>query len=289
MFDEKIELKKKRDFSDVINASFGFLRQEYKNLGKVLLVYAGIPVLVQAILSGFYVDTTLTEFFRGLGNPSSSQDFVQSMPGKAMLFNLINLIVQVFLTGLAYCYIVEYAQKGSKNIDIKSVWDKFISFFGAFLGFNILSGLVIVLAFIALIVPGIYVMVPLSLILIVKVAEDEGYGDTFSRCFYLIKNHWWETFGLLIISTIILLTISSAFSIPAVVIAGAKGLLQQDTSLMSTSFIITSIISTIGTAIVTPIPAIVTAFQYYSLVEHKDNSSLLDRIEKINEPKTDNE
>ncbi|SMO85971.1 hypothetical protein SAMN06265379_11084 [Saccharicrinis carchari] len=283
MLNQKVELQKKREFGDVLNASFAFIKQEYKGLGRVLLLYAGIPVLVQAILSTVYVDTSLADALRNLTNPEASQDVVRAMPGKAFLFNLINVIVQVFLSGLAYCYIVLYAKKGDQQVDIKEVWHKFTSFFGAFLGYNILTGLILVVAFLALILPGLYIMVPLSIILIVKVAEDQGYGASFSRCFYLIKNHWWQTFGLLIIASIILLILSSLFGVPAGIVAGTQGILNPDANLLSFPFMLTAFVSTIGTAIVTPIPAIILSFQYYSLVEHKDNTALLYKIDKINE------
>ncbi len=289
MFKERIELRKKREFSDVLNASFAFIKQEFKPLARLILLYAGIPILVQAILSAFYIDTTFTDIFKNIGNPGAAQEFTTSMPAKVFLLHLINLIVQVFLTGLAYCYVVVYSEKGFEEINIKEVWNKFTTLFAALIGFNILGGIVIVLAFFALIIPGVYVMVPLSLIIIIKVAENNGFGESFSRCFYLVKNHWWETFGLLIITTIIVLTLSSIFSIPAAIFGITQTIMLENPGLDSFPFIITSILSTVGTALITPIPAIVMAFQYYSLVERKENLSLYDKIEKINKPESDNE
>ncbi len=283
MFDQQVELKKKRDFGDVLNATFAFIRQEYKGLGRTLLLYAGIPVLVQAILSAVYVDTSLADLLRTITNPEASQNVVAPMPGRALLFNLINVIVQIFLSGLVYCYIVLYAKKGAGNVDVKEVWHKFTSLFGAFLGYNILTGLVFVLAFIALIIPGIYVMVPLSLILIVKVAEGQDYGSSFSRCFYLVKDHWWQTFGLMLIAGIIMMLLSGVAAIPAGIVAGAQGILKTEGDMVTLPFMITALVSTVGTAIVTPLPAIVVSFQYYSLVEQKDNTSLLSKIDKIND------
>ncbi len=283
MFDQQVELKKKRDFGDVLNATFAFIRQEYKGLGRTLILYAGIPVLVQAILSAIYLDTSIADLIKTLGNPAASQGVVAPMPIRAMLFNLYNLIVQIFLSGLVYCYIVIYAKNGAGNVDIKEVWHKFTSLFLAFLGYNILTALVIGLAFLALIIPGFYVMVPLSLILIVKVAEGQDFGSSFSRCFYLVKNHWWQTFALLLIAGIIMMLLSSVAGVPAGIVAGAQNLLKTGGDTLSLSFIITKLLATIGNAIVTPIPAIVVVFQYYSLVEHKDNTSLLSKIDKINE------
>ncbi len=292
MFEEKVELRRKREFSDVLNASFGFVKQEFKVLGKTLLLYAGIPVLVQAILSAFYVDTTITDIFTNIGNNQVAvNEYSGGAQGKALLFNLINMVVTVFLTGIAYCYIVLYKEKGSGNIEPKEVWNKFTEYFLSFIGFSILKGIVIILALIALIIPGIYVLVPLSMILIIKVEENKGFSDSFSRCFYLVKNHWWETFGLMIIAGIIVMITSMVFTVPAAALGIAETTILQNGQGMNTvPIVITALFSTIGTAVITPLPAIIYAFQYYSLVEHKDNLSLYDKINKINEePEKENE
>ncbi len=283
MIQQQIDLKKKRDFSDVLNASFTFIKQEYKLLWKVLFLYAGIPVLINAILGSLFTEVTIADSIKVIMDPGSAQTINTGFQGQTFIFSIISLIVNVFLVGLTYCYIVLYVERGAGNITTSEVWNKFVGLFAALLGYNILTGIVLILAFIALIIPGIYVMVPLSFVLIIKVAENKGFSETFERCFYLVKSHWWETLGLLLIASIIVIIISSIFSIPASSYAMAKGLLSEKPTLESIPFVITSFVSTIGTAIITPLTAIVLSFQYYSLVEHKDNTSLLDRINRINE------
>jgi hypothetical protein len=287
MFEEKVELKKKRDFSDVLNASFAFIKQEYKTLWKVLFLYAGVPVLISAVLGTLFVDSALGDYFKMIANPSMSSGVETSFPGQSLLYNLISLIVDIFLSGLTYCYVVLYVQQGPGNFTSAEVWHKFSGFFGSLLGFSIVNGLVYMLSLIALIIPFFYVMVPVSFILMIKVAEDNGYSKTFERCFFLVKNHWWESLGLLFIAGIIVFMISLLFSLPASSYSIAKGLLNEQFSIDSIPFVITTFISTIGAAIIQPLPAIVIGFQYYSLVEHKENTSLLDKINKINTEQED--
>ncbi len=283
MIQQQIDLKKKRDFSDVLNASFTFIKQEYKSLWKVLFLYAGIPVLINAILGSLFTEVTIADSIKMIMNPGSAQTINTGFHGQTFIFSIVSVIVNVFLVGLTYCYIVLYVERAAGNITASEVWNKFVGLFAALLGYNILTAIVMILAFIALIIPGIYVMVPLSFVLIIKVAENKGFSETFERCFYLVKSHWWETLGLLLIASIIVIIISSIFSIPASSYAMAKGLLSEKPTFESIPFVITSFVSTIGTAIITPITAIILSFQYYSLVEHKDNTSLLDRINRINE------
>ncbi|TLX77675.1 hypothetical protein E9993_03265 [Labilibacter sediminis] len=284
MIEERVKVNRKRDFSDVLNASFGFIKQEYKSLFRMLFLYAGIPVLAVAILNTIYVQNPLSEILNSITDPQSAQNMNSGMEGKAFLVNLITNIVNIFLTGLTYCYIVLYTQNESQTPDLKEVWHKFTSLFAPYIGYNILSSIVIILAFIAIIIPGIYVMVPLSFILIIKTAENESFGESWNRCFALVKNHWWESFGLIIIGAILIMVIAGALNLPASSYVIAEGLLSQKPNISTIPFVLTSFFSTIGTSIITPIPSIILAFQYYSLVEHKDNTSLLDRIEQINKP-----
>jgi len=282
MFEEKVKLNKQRDFSDVLNASFKFIKQEYKTLLKILLIYAGIPVLILAILSTLYVENPFANIIKIFENPSSAQTINNGMQVKSFLTNLIKVIVNVFLTGITYCYIVIYIKNETEDINIKEVWNKFTTIFSALLGYNILTGIIVIISFIALIIPGLYVLVPLSFILIIKINENNNFSNSFERCFFLVKNHWWESFGLILIAGFITIMLSSIFNIPASSFQLVKSLLSLDPASETVIFVLSSFISTIGTALITPLSAIIISFQYFSLVEHKDNTSLLNKIDQIN-------
>ena len=54
----KIEFAKRRDFGEVLNGTFQFLRQNFKSLGLALLYIAGPFILIQGIITGYYqIDT----------------------------------------------------------------------------------------------------------------------------------------------------------------------------------------------------------------------------------------
>ncbi|WP_066629838.1 hypothetical protein [Labilibacter marinus] len=283
MIEEKVVVSKKRDFSDVLNVAFAFIRQEYKKMGRMLLIYAGIPVLVQAILATLFLNSTMSTILGNINNPEVANEFVSQIPVKVILLVLIFVVVQVLLTGMTYCYVVLYKEKGADNFEINEVWDRFTGLFLSIIGFNILSVIIIFFAAFMLFFPAIYIAVPLSLILIVKVAENNGYGDSFSRCFYLVRSHWWQTFGLVIVTVLIVYAIGQVFNIPARLVGGMGGILVEDFSFSKLPMLLIMIFSTVGNALLAPLSPLVVSFQYFSLVEHKDNTSLLDKIDKINE------
>ena len=71
-----------------------------------------------------------------------------------------------------------------------------LSSFFPVLGITLLNGLGIGLASIALIAPGIFLMLSWSVVLPVRVAEGKSIGDCFSRSMALTRNHRWKILGL---------------------------------------------------------------------------------------------
>ncbi|MCW3784972.1 hypothetical protein [Plebeiibacterium sediminum] len=302
MNQERIELKKKRTFSDVLNATFVFIKQEYKLFWKMIFLYAGIPVLLYSIFSTVYFRNTFNQIIKIFSNPQQAQQYGQNLSGEVILIYILSIVMYLFFYGLTYAYVVQYTNNDKKVSSIHSVWSLFTHKFGALLGYSLLTILMIgfgygiiflflgalgnpliigVVGFIT-ILALMYVMIVFSFILIVKVNEDEPYLESVGRCFYLIKGHWWETFGLVIIAAIIGWALSLALTIPVTSYVTAKGFLSDSKSIDMVPAIIVSVASTITTIISTPILPLILSFQYFSLCDHKDNASLIDRIKNIN-------
>ncbi len=303
MNQERIELKKKRTFSDVLNATFVFIKQEYRLFWKMIFLYAGIPVLIYSIFSTVYFRNTFNQIIKIFSNPQQAQQYGQNLSGEIILIYILSIVMYLFFYGLTYAYIVQYTNNDKKVDSLHSVWSLFTHKFGALLGYSLLTilmvgfGYGIIVLFIGAIgnpiITGIvgfitflvlmYVMIVFSFILIVKVNEDEPYLESVRRCFYLVKGHWWETFGLVLIAAIIGWALSLALTIPLTTYVTAKGFLSDSKSIDMVPAIIVSVASTITTIISTPILPLILSFQYFSLCDHKDNSSLIDRIKNINQ------
>ncbi len=303
MLQEKIEIKKKRNFSDIINATFAFIKQEYKSFWKMIFLYAGIPVLLYSIFSTVYFQNTFNEVLSVISNPQQAQNFNQNFSGRMFFIYILSIIMYLFFYGLTYAYIVHYNNNNNKIESIHSVWSIFVKKFGALLGYSLLTlfgigfsyGIIIVL-FSALGNPIIigfgiffsilalfYIIVVLSFILIVKINEDEPYLESVRRCFYLIKGHWWETFGIIFIAAMIGSAISFTLTVPTTAYVAVKGILSDSKNIDILPAVIISVASTIASIISAPILPLMLSFQYYSLSDHKDNTSLIDRIKNINQ------
>lgn len=281
----EIELKKERDFSDVFNASFAFITQELKMLFQVISLYAGVPIILAVIMSAYYTQDIFTSVFQVMqGNGGSN-----TPSGWLIFLTLIfGVLAQLFLNGLVPAYFGEYEEKGKGNFSTVDVWNRFLRHFGAIIGYSLVVGVILIFGFIFLIIPAIYLWVPLSFVLYVKIIENKGFGDTFSRCFQLVRNNWWITFGIILLSYLIVSIVGTLFSMPAMIFSGVEGFLvgsgQKDVvDSDSFAFIITTIIGGLGQYLIYPVLYVLIAFQYYNLREQKDRDTLMDKVSAINE------
>ena len=281
----EIELKRERDFSDVFNASFVFLSQELKRLFKVVALYAGVPIIISVIMSAYYTQNTFSSFIQVFnGNPTSA------LPNPLLIFltMVMSFLATIFLAGLIPAYMGEYEEKGKDGFSAEDVWRRFARHFGAIIGYSLLGSLIVGFGFIFLLIPGIYLSVPMAFILFVKVIEDKDLGDTFSRCFGLVRNNWWLTFGIIILAYIIISVVSWLFTVPTMIVAAIQGFLvgtgeQEAIRTDSLPFILSTIFSGLGQYIIYPVLYIIVAFQYYSLREQKDRETLMGKVSAINE------
>lgn len=278
---QEIELVKYRDFSDVFNGSFAFMSQEMKQLVRVLGLYAGVPVIIAVILNALYLQDAFTVIFE------MSNSGIGAMPNPVLIFLtiIVSFVAQVFIMGLVPAYLGEYEEKGRNGFSAADVWNRFARHFGAIIGYSIVAGLLMFVGFLFLIIPGIYLSVPFTFVLYVKVIEDKDLGDTLSRCFQLVKSRWWATFGIIILAYLIISVVGWLFSIPTMIVAGIQGFMAvsggEAMDGNSLGIILSTIFAGLGQYILYPVLYIIIAFQYYTLREQKDRSSLMDRISSI--------
>ena len=274
---QKIEFQRYRDFGQIINATFEFLRENFKQLAKAVIYLVGPFVLLTGIFGGLYQK----DLFSFTSTVKSLSEF-----GIAFgLYIFFAILTSLVLVSTVYSYILLYLKRQDDiPIEVDEVWLMVKSKTLKILLFSVGYGLVTVFATILLIIPGIYVSVSLMIIYIVGLNEDKGFFDSMSRSFFLIKNKWWFTFGLLIVLSLIQGFLGFLFQIPQyiamffVAFNSAEG--NTTSSTTEIIFIVTTIISSLN-FIFYSISLIGIAFHYFSLVEQKEAKGLLDKIESI--------
>lgn len=276
---EKIEFRKVRDFSALLNATFEFIRQNFKIIFKSTVFIVGPFILLAGVFGGLYQSTVLS--FRAEMNPSG---FVMPF---FLYFLFLTLAVLVLIV-VNYSIIDEYINSENENIEIENIWLRVKSNFWKIVLTGIGYSFVVAIATLLLIIPGIYLSVALCTIFMVRLFEHKDFFESISRCTNIIKNNWWFTFGLIFVLGLIQGFLGFIFYVPtyiAMIFTALSGIGYQQSGggqPSSVLFIITSIISSFG-LIFYSISVVGIAFQYFNLVEKKEATGLMAKIDTIQE------
>lgn len=287
----QLEFYKKRQFGEKLNATFVFIRENALPYLKVQLMISGPLLLLSSILTSNKIGG-LTDIF-DLETGFTANGIIDMMELYGLML-LTSLVTTTVIPAVTYGYMVAYKDHAPSDITVAAVIKGFGGRFFNILGFNILAYIVVVIAMFFLIIPGIYVMIALSLGAAVIVFEQSNPIDAFGRSFKLISGKWWSTFGILIVMGIIGYIINMFFSVPRFILVGIEAFTTvQDggeldpLAIMSNTDqflnILFSIFETFGQILFSTLVYIAVAFQYFNLVERRESRGLVTKIEQMDE------
>lgn len=281
-----ITLLQQRDFGQKINATFDFVIQNFKPLILAVLYIAGPPALIGGFFMGSYQSgildiqkSILKDGSDGIWN-SSFTNTISSVGFLAIFLGMASIAATLAVNA----YMLEY-EEGNRNITPEMVWNRLKGYILKSIGFTIVMFFVVIVATLFFILPGIYVGIVLSLMYIVMMRENLDIGATFRRCFYLITDKWWSTFGLLIIMGLISGIIGYIFQIPTLIVT-LSSILQIGDGMNDIWSTVGGVIATVGSVLVRTLVVVAIAFQYYNLVERRDGSGILGAIDNIGKTET---
>lgn len=283
MVSSLLNFREERDLGEKINATFAFIKQNFKALGRYLLFIVTPFALISGVFIGIFQSRRLT-LARG------ERDIRYGTYAEYDFYNLIssfNYLAGTFFTFLSfllislviYAFIIAYMDNEGQ-VDNDAVWsqvkENFLRVFFASCGMFLLFLLGLVL----LVIPGIYLSVALSFYLIVMLREDLGFVETVERCLYLIKGNWWSTFGLLLIVSFIQGMMALLVGFPAWVLQILQ-VLHIPGADNNWLVIGANALSAVLSIYLYVILIVALAFQYFHLVELKDGIGLLEQAELI--------
>ena len=286
MSQPKIQLRKVRDFSAKMNATFEFIRLNFLPLLKSIIYLAGPLIILAGIAAGYYQKYAFN-FAEIFGQEYAvSEDFMLSF-GALLLFSTLATVMAVTVVNI---YVKLYLEKEDGAIEVGEVWSGVKENYFKVLAASILVFLITTVATLFLIIPGIYVGVVFSLVFTVVIIENISPLEALGRCFKLIKEKWWSTFGLIIVTGIIRGVLAFIFAVPMSVLAflniyhasSAEGFYEQPVW-YETLLILASIVATAGEMVLYAIPLLALIFQYFNLVERNEAAGLMQQIETMEE------
>ncbi|MGY3052677.1 hypothetical protein ACVWYG_000873 [Pedobacter sp. UYEF25] len=275
-----IEFKQPRDFGQIINDTFTFIRQNFKPLIKTYFLFCGIFVLgsMVAMLMQQFKSVNL---FNSAGSAGVARDPFLGLRSLMSWEYLIAIIFSVatyvsMLTSIL-SYIAIYVRKGNVAPSIDEVWTYFKYYFFRIFGGSIPLILLLTVGFVFCLIPGFYLFPFIAMIFPIIVIENGEFGYSFSRSFKIIKDNFWLTFGTLIIIWIIVYACMSAVVLPTTLFS-MVGLFSKSSPHMSIALTMTTTVLQSLCQIFTIIPLVTITLCYFSLVERKESTGLMERI-----------
>lgn len=317
-----IDFKKERNFSQKLNVTFEFLSQNFKPIGKNLLLIAGPFALLTGICYSIYQTYTFGAAMQAgtgaIGTGPGPENLV--LLGAATIgmvfFSFISLTLVV---AIVMRHIQQYVKEGHCHIDRKEVWRNLGRDFFRVLGTSISIFLALMIATGAFIVPmvvlsqgnpnpvliaimglllffSVLIVVPaFTLLYPIRSMERKNIFSAFDRMFKLLSGKWLSTAGLVIVVVIIQSVMSIVFAVPMYIMMfmqvmhmqGGEGAAESPGVVYEVLFSLSSGISMLGSFALYSIMFIAITFQYFNLVERKEASGLLERLESFGAPQTD--
>ena len=293
-----IEFHRTRDFSRKLNATFEFVKQNFKPLGKSILFIAGPPVLVASLVSGSFMSEFMSFGAMG-GNPAEQmQNYLTSV---SFWLQIVLMIVFFTISGVMNIatinnYLLLYEKKRTNKIEVSEVWEAVRATFWMYFSTLFLFMILAIAAYIVLLIPIgilaaispvliffgmlflmcgiIYFFFGAALVFIIRAYEKKGFFEAVFRSFKLVKDKWWSTFGLIIVLYLIVGVSSYIFLIPWYAITVVSALhntsaetFQEPSMAMQSVTIVLFTLYYLAQMILTALPNVGTAFQYFNLVE----------------------
>lgn len=182
---------------ELLDASFGIYRRQFLPLVFIALVTQAVP-LAAGIYSELRPDARLT----------------------ATLISLLVAVVLGAIGSAASTFVVAEAYLGG-TITPQQAFERSMPYLGRLIGAGLLSGLLFMLGFIALIVPGIIIVCALAVASPAIVLENQPSATAgLSRSWHLTKGHRGKVFASYMVAFLLIALPGFALGVSGVVAAG---------------------------------------------------------------------
>lgn len=308
-----IEFQNTRDFSRKLNATFEFIRQNFKSLGKSILFIAGPSVFVGSVMAGSFMGEFFNLGFSAQSNPDVLSNYFLTVGFWLQLLTMFIFLTVSFVVAIATInsYLIIYDQKKTNRIEVSEVWDRVRQIFWSYLGTTILFFIFFIVIYIILLIPVfilanvsgvliffgilfvvgglVFLIISSSLTYFIQLYENKNFIDAVGRSIRLVNNgKWWSTFGLIMVLYLIMMTVSYVFIIPyyAVLFTNSlhsvsTGTVAEPTSSLKIWTIVFFTLYYMAQMLMYALPNVGIAFQYFNLVELKEAKGLMKQIENI--------
>ncbi|MBC8034240.1 MAG: hypothetical protein H7Y03_08850 [Chitinophagaceae bacterium] len=280
MAQQKIELRRLRDFGENLNDTFQFIRLNFKPLLATFFAICGVFMVTMAIFSGLYQSNTMSRL-ESIVSGAALQDggFLQIFGIGYFLLLLSMWLTYVMMQVTVTAYIKFYVENDGATPSIENVWDIVKRYFFKVLLYSIPIVLLQLVGFVFCVLPGIWLGVVMIPFVSVVIIEDQNFSSAFNRCFEIIKENFWTS---LLLYFVALLIYSFMSNVIGLIVGGIVGFTAYFTTkdIGTTLGVVTSLFNMFSLTFYL-VFLVSAALHYFNLVEKRDGTGLLSRIEGI--------
>lgn len=217
--------------SEVVNRTFNTVGKNAATFFGMSALLVGVPALIVGLVTYFSV--------------SGTTDSYMLMTAVTAIGSIVGLVTGYILQGA----LTEGSIRSFDNREITfgNTISKGLSVALPLIGMGLLVGLGVMIGFLALIIPGIFLLLIWSVAVPTKVVEGIGIMDALQRSRELTKGHRWAIFGLYVAFVLLALGFGFLFGLLATpfMAMGSFGLMIGSL-LEIVASVITAVISGVG-------------------------------------------
>lgn len=257
------------NLGETLDASIKIVRARWRTLAMVMIVVA-LPIqIANVVIISSTTDTYQVGSSALTGDTASATTYSDEGAYVAGRTIIIALTFLGYLLGTVACYrAIADTYLGRVTGARASLRDAGRRL-GATLWLSIILVVGIVLGFVALIVPGIWLAIAWSVAYPVMLVEGTGGFGALKRSFKLVEGHWWATCGRLLVAYILVQVITTVAALIFLIPAGA---IVDDTSFGA--LVLESAANFVASLVTTPFIAAVVMLVYFDLRVRKEGFDL---------------
>lgn len=274
-----IELRRARDFGQVIADAFTFMKGNWRPLLGAMLRIAMLPLVVLVALAGAIAIVGL----------------IQGRDGAALIGGLGILTFALLFPGMIYTavmieavtheYLRAYGRGEHHVLDTRELRRRCHGQFWSYLGIWFLATLATLIGALMCYIPGIWINTSFALAMIAHGEERLGATGSLERSYKLVNKKWWATFGLVLVLGMIAGMLAMVVIVPfyitamVVMVMGAVGGGSEPPILMFVFLGIGYLLMILVSFLAIPLVRTGTGLWYFSLVEQMEGAGLRERIQ----------
>jgi hypothetical protein len=236
------------NIGEIITMTFGLYSEKFiQYLIPFLIAGAITGILTMVISAVIIIPATLSP-------TATPEEILAWLPGYfaavlalAIVTGIIGWIISMITQGIGVKFTADTLEKGQATL--LTSFNFTVSKLLSLLAVSIITGTLIVIGFIALVIPGIILAIIFSLVVPAIIIENTGALESLSRSRLLVSHRWLKTFGLLLLLYVII------------------GIVSVLLGIISAPFgIAATLVSSMLAAFIQPILPIALTLYYYSMI-----------------------